>query len=180
MTAAFGICAAVLGRSTSGEGTYLDVSMTDVLATWTGPAGAGTAGEPAADSVPAPTPGYGLFATADGGQVALGVVNEQHFWANLCDELALGTVAALGFDERCRRAAELQQAVADAIATQPRDGLVARLVAAGVPVAPVLDRREMLATTPFPRFPIRLPLSEAARPVPTLDQHRGQGFAEPG
>ena len=40
MTAAFGICAAVLGRMTSGEGTYLDVSMTDVLATWTGPAGA--------------------------------------------------------------------------------------------------------------------------------------------
>ncbi len=39
LTAAFGICAAVLGRSTSGEGTYLDVSMTDVLATWTGPAG---------------------------------------------------------------------------------------------------------------------------------------------
>ncbi len=180
LTAAFGICAAVLGRITSGEGTYLDVSMTDVLATWTGPAGAGTAGGPPADSVPAPTPGYGLFTTADGGQVALGVVNEQHFWANLCDELALGPVAALGFDERCRRAAELQEAVADAIARQPRDRLVARLVAAGVPVAPVLDRREMLATTPFPRFPIRLPLSEAARPVPTLDQHRGQGFAEPG
>ena len=59
-------------------------------------------------------------------------------------------------------------------------GLVARLVTAGVPVAPVLDRREMLATTPFPGFPIRLPLAEAARPVPTLDQHRGQGFAPPG
>jgi alpha-methylacyl-CoA racemase len=180
LTAAFGICAAVLGRITSGEGTYLDVSMTDVLATWTGPAGAGTAGGPPVDSTPAPIPGYGLFATADGGQVALGVLNEQHFWANLCDALALGPVAALDFDERCRRAAELQQAVSDAIARQPRDGLVARLVAAGVPVAPVLDRQEMLATTPFPGFPIRLPLPEAARPVPALDEHRGQGFAEPG
>ena len=40
LTAAFGICAAILGRATSGEGASLDISMTDVLATWTGPAGA--------------------------------------------------------------------------------------------------------------------------------------------
>ncbi len=181
LTAAFGICAAVLGRITSGEGTYLDVSMTDVLATWTGPAGAGTAGGAARRSAPAPTPGYGLFATADGGQVALGVVNEQHFWANLCEELGLGRRGG----PRLRRAPPARRRaptarVAEAIATQPRDGLVARLVAAGVPVAPVLDRQGMLAATPFPGFPIRLPLPEAARPVPTLDQHRGEGFAEPG
>ena len=36
LTAAFGICAAVIGRAISGEGTYLDVAMTDVMATWTG------------------------------------------------------------------------------------------------------------------------------------------------
>jgi len=180
LTAAFGICAAVLGRVTSGEGTYLDVSMTDVLATWTGPSGPRAAGLSKADPPSAPTPGYGLFATADGGQVALGVLNEQHFWANLCGELGLGEVAALPFDERCGRGTELQRALAEAIATQPRDGLVARLVGAGVPVAPVLDREGMLAAKPFPRFPIRLPLPEAARTVPTLDQHRGEGFGKHG
>ena len=88
MTAAFGICAAVLGRMTSGEGTYLDVSMTDVLATWTGPAGARPADDAGGDSRAGPIPGYGLFATADGGQIALGVINEQHFWASLCEALA--------------------------------------------------------------------------------------------
>jgi crotonobetainyl-CoA:carnitine CoA-transferase CaiB-like acyl-CoA transferase len=180
LTAAFGICAAVLGRSSSGEGTYLDVSMTDVLATWTGPAGPGTPGGSQADPPSAPTPGYGLFATADGRQVALGVLNEQHFWANLCGELGLGEMATLGFEERRGRGDELQRLVAEAVAVQPRDGLVARLVGAGVPVAPVLDRVGMLAAHPFPRFPIRLRLSEAARPVPTLDQHRGEGFGEPG
>jgi len=179
LTAAFGICAAALGRMTSGEGTYLDVSMTDVLATWTGPAGPGAAGRSQADPPSAPTPGYGLFATADGGQVALGVVNEQHFWANLCGALGLGGVAALGFDERLGRGAELQRAIAEAIATEPRDELVTRLVGAGVPVAPVLDREGMLAANPFPRFPIRLPLP-GARPVPSLDQHRGEGFGESG
>jgi crotonobetainyl-CoA:carnitine CoA-transferase CaiB-like acyl-CoA transferase len=179
MTAAFGICAAVLGRATSGQGAWLDISMTDVLATWTGPAGADQAAGSMAGAPPAPTPGYGLFSTFDGGQVALGVLNEQHFWQGLCDTLGLDTLSELPFDERRRQGPELQQAVADAIAAERRDALVARLVAAGVPVAPVLDRQGMLAAGPFPPFPIRLPLPGVARPVPTLDQHRGQGFGPP-
>ncbi len=125
-------------------------------------------------------PGYGIFATADGGQVALGVLNEQHFWVNLCRELDLAPLEELDFDERCGRGVEVQDAVSRAIANQPRDALVARLVAAGVPVAPVLDREGMLAAGPFPRFPIRLPLPGAPRPVPGLDQHHGQGFGQPG
>jgi crotonobetainyl-CoA:carnitine CoA-transferase CaiB-like acyl-CoA transferase len=179
MAAAFGICAAILGRMTSGEGTYLDISMTDVLATWTGPAGAGTADGNDAGGPVGPVPGYGLFPTAGGGQVALGVVNEQPFWSSLCQELGRPDLADLGFEERCRRGAELQHAIGAAVATRARDELVAGLVAAGVPVAPVLDRRGMLATVPFPAFPIRLPLP-AAGPVPALDQHRGEGFARAG
>jgi crotonobetainyl-CoA:carnitine CoA-transferase CaiB-like acyl-CoA transferase len=180
MTAAFGICAAVLGRVTSGEGTYLDVSMTDVLATWTGPAGARPTDGPRSDGPAAVIPGYGLFTTADGGQIALGVMNEQHFWRSLCEALDLGPFSGLGFDDRCQRGAELQHAVAGAIATRTRNDLVGFLSAAGVPVAPVLDRRGMLASGPFPRFPIRLPLPGAARPVPTLDQHHGEDFAGSG
>ena len=178
LTAAFGICAAVLGRVTSGEGASLDISMTDVLATWTGRAGAAPAPGSTVAAPSAPTPGYGLFPTIDGGQVALGVLNEQHFWVSLCHALGLGALADLDFDERCRRGHEIQHTVADAIVAQPRDALVARLAAVGVPVAPVLDRQGMLAAGPFPPFPIRLPLSGAARPVPMLDQHRGQGFGE--
>jgi crotonobetainyl-CoA:carnitine CoA-transferase CaiB-like acyl-CoA transferase len=180
MTAAFGICAAVLGRVTSGAGASLDVSMTDVLATWTGPAGAGPSDSSRSGPASAPTPGYGLFSTADGGQVALGVLNEQHFWVNLCRELGLESFSALGFDERLQRGTELQAAVAGAIATEARDDVVSRLVTAGVPVAPVLDRQGMLASAPFPRFPIRLALPDVARLVPALDQHRGQGFGERG
>jgi crotonobetainyl-CoA:carnitine CoA-transferase CaiB-like acyl-CoA transferase len=172
LTAAFGICAAVFGRGTSGTGTYLDVAMTDVLATWTGPAGAGV---PRGAPSP-PTPGYGLFGTADGGQVALGVVNEQHFWSALCGELDLDELAHLGFEDRCRRGDELQRAVATSIAGRHRDPLVAALAGAGVPVSPVLDRAEMLASAPFPLFPIRMPLLDASRAVPRLDQHRGEGF----
>jgi crotonobetainyl-CoA:carnitine CoA-transferase CaiB-like acyl-CoA transferase len=175
LTAAFGICAAVLGRAVTGTGTYLDVSMTDVLATWTGRARSSDEG--ASASASGPVPGYGLFSTADNGQVALGVLSEQHFWSALCSELGLDELAALDFAARGSRGAELQRAISTAIAARTRDELVDALVAANVPVAPVLDRSAMLASAPFPPFPIRLGPALVDGPVPAVDEHRGQGFA---
>ncbi len=174
VTGAFGICAAILGRGTTGEGTYLDVSMTDVLATWTGPSGGSERSHD--EGPPQAVPGYGLFTTADGRQVALGVVSEQHFWTPLCTALGLGDLAGLDFVERSARGDELQRAVRAAVTTLQRDELVAALTAAGVPASPVLDRQEMLAASPFPGFPIRLPAPVATGSVPRLDQHRGEGF----
>lgn len=176
MAAAFGICAAVVGRRTTGEGTYVDVSMTDVLATWTGRIGSDDGGAGGDGPSSGPMPGYGLFATADGGQVALGVISEQHFWTNLCVELGLDDLAPLSFTERLARGAEMQRAVETAIAGRQRDDLVAALTAVAVPVAPVLDRQRMVADVPFPPFPVRLPLPEISGAAPALDQHRGEGF----
>jgi crotonobetainyl-CoA:carnitine CoA-transferase CaiB-like acyl-CoA transferase len=176
MAAAFGICAALSGRNATGEGTYLDVSMTDVLATWTGRVGSNDGDREGNSSQGGPVPGYGIFDTADGGQVALGVISEQHFWSSLCAELGLDDLAPLPFEDRSARGAEMQQAVAAAIAGRCRDELVAAFTAAAVPVAPVLDREGMVASVPFPAFPIRLPLPEVGRDAPHLDEHRGQGF----
>jgi crotonobetainyl-CoA:carnitine CoA-transferase CaiB-like acyl-CoA transferase len=167
LTAAFGICAALLGRG-GGPGATLDVSMTDVMATWTGRA---SAADPGSGAVP----GYGIFTAADGGQVALGVVSEPHFWAALCRSLGLESHAGLPFDERQRRGAELSGAVAAAVGRRPRDDVVADLLAAGVPVAPVLDRVAMVAAAPFPAFPLG-GLEVAVGVVPELDAHAGQGF----
>jgi crotonobetainyl-CoA:carnitine CoA-transferase CaiB-like acyl-CoA transferase len=176
MSAAFGICAAVLGRQATGEGTHLDVSMTDVLATWTGRTGGADGERGARSPAPQPVPGYGLFTTADDGQIALGVLSEQHFWSSLCAELGLDDLADLSFEERSARGSEMQRTVASAIARRRRDELVEALTAVAVPVAPVLDRPGMLASAPFPAFPIRLPLPEVSHEVPDLDQHRGEGF----
>jgi crotonobetainyl-CoA:carnitine CoA-transferase CaiB-like acyl-CoA transferase len=176
MAAAFGVCAAVLGRHATGEGTYLDVSMTDVLATWTGRIGSTDGDSAEGSSRDGPVPGYGVFDTADGGQIALGVISEQHFWSNLCAELGLDDMAALGFEVRSARGAEAQRAVAAAVSGRCRDELVAALTAAAVPVAPVLDRRGMVASAPFPAFPVRLRLPTLDRVAPALDEHRGQGF----
>ncbi len=167
MAAAFGICAALFG----GEGAHLDISMTDVMATWTGDAVVKSEGT---------VPGYGIFTTADGRELALGVVNEPHFWSALCGALGLAEVADLDFSARSRRGDELQGLVAAAIATRERDELVASLLEANVPVAPVLDRAGMVAQGHFPQFPIRWPAAAATGSVPTVDQHRGEGFRAHG
>jgi crotonobetainyl-CoA:carnitine CoA-transferase CaiB-like acyl-CoA transferase len=183
LAAAMGICAALLGRQRGGVGTYLDVSMTDVVASWTGAASSRT-GDQSRGGAPAGTsavPGYGLFSTSDSRQVALGVVSEQHFWSGLCAELGLDDVADLDFAARSARGVELNGRVADAIVKRERDDLVTALSLAGVPAAPVLDRQGMVARGLHPDFPIRLtgPANANAthpRPVPHLNEHAGTGF----
>jgi crotonobetainyl-CoA:carnitine CoA-transferase CaiB-like acyl-CoA transferase len=199
LAAAFGICAALLGRGAGVAGPVLDVSMTDVLATWTGSASSahseetgGGAGSGSREASPTVVPGYGIFTTADGHQVALGVVSEPHFWHALCQELGLHGVASLPFEQRSLQGAALNEQLAEAIGMRRRAGLVTSLMAAGVPVAPVLDRSAMVSERPFPNFPIRFSgggsgrgsgsgsgRGEDADPrtaVPALNQHAGEGF----
>jgi crotonobetainyl-CoA:carnitine CoA-transferase CaiB-like acyl-CoA transferase len=190
MAAAFAICAAVVRRQSAGEGEHIDIAMTDVLATWTGAAAPRTK---EAESSARGVPGYGLFATAGGGHLTLGVLTENHFWASLCAVLGLEDLRELTFAERMARVDEVQPRVAAAIASRDRDELVDKLLAADVPVAPVLDRAEMLALAhlrersvatsdpwadPAIGYPVRFEQHAAARisPPPRLDEHRGAGF----
>ena len=188
--AAFAICAAMVRRQRSGEGEYIDVSMSDVLATWTGavpPQAEGT--DPTARGVP----GYGMFETADGRHLALSIITENHFWAGLCDVLQLDDVRELGFVDRMARLDELQARIADAIRRHERDPLVEALLAADAPAAPVLDREEMLELAHFRQraistsdpwasaavgYPVTFASHPAARtaPPPEVDQHRGASF----
>jgi crotonobetainyl-CoA:carnitine CoA-transferase CaiB-like acyl-CoA transferase len=142
LAAAMAICAACVRRGGNDEGVFLDVAMVDVLATWTGAATNRIEGDEHATRAIA---GYGTFETADGGFVTLGVLDEAPFWTALCRELGLDAHAGLSFAERAERTAALQPLVAAAVAARGRDDLVRALLAAGVPVAPVLDRPGVLA-----------------------------------
>jgi crotonobetainyl-CoA:carnitine CoA-transferase CaiB-like acyl-CoA transferase len=148
--AAMAICAALLRRAATGEGEQIDVAMADVLATWTGAvrsypvAGTGVA-------LTADLPGYGTFATSDGGWIALGVLSEDHFWSALCHALGLDAEAPRTLPERIADQGRLGLLVRERIAMRPRDELVADLALAGVPVAPVLSQDEVLAAEHFRR-----------------------------
>ena len=145
--AAMAVCAALVRRSATGEGELIDVSMTDVLASWTGPTPPVTL--PDGQAVGGRVPGYGTFRTADGGWIALGVISEEHFWSALMRALELADVADLTVPERVQRGNELAGAVEAAIASRNRDELLAELQATGVPASPVLSQGEMLAAAPF-------------------------------
>jgi crotonobetainyl-CoA:carnitine CoA-transferase CaiB-like acyl-CoA transferase len=89
--AAFSILAAVMSARRTGQGQYLDVSMTDVLTAYT----AIRINEYLARDRPVKSDqigraSFGVFQTSDSKLLALGVVEEK-FWLSLCK--------ALGFDD---------------------------------------------------------------------------------
>ncbi len=187
--AALAVCAAIVGRARTGEGERIDVSMTDVLATWTGAATPVMAG--AEDRV-AGLPTYGTFATADGRHLTLGVITEQHFWEAVCDGLGLADLREVGLFDRIDRSEEVRVRVADAIAARPLADLLASLD--GAPAAPALSRGEMLeqpqlvhrglvgGTTPegFARmgYPVLFGVHPARVPgrAPEPGEHQDAGF----
>jgi crotonobetainyl-CoA:carnitine CoA-transferase CaiB-like acyl-CoA transferase len=89
-------------------------------------------------------PGYGVFPTADDGHVAIGIMNEDHFWVGLCRALDLGPHEQLTNAERNRRVRELNAAIADAIGHLTRADALERLGRHDVPASPVLTQAEML------------------------------------
>jgi crotonobetainyl-CoA:carnitine CoA-transferase CaiB-like acyl-CoA transferase len=145
--AALAVCAALVQRSRTGEGESIDVSMTDVLASWTGAVPPLTL--PDGQAVGGQVAGYGTFQTADGGWVALGVISEDHFWTGLTRTLGLDDAAALTFPERLALGNSLTERISKVIAERDRDDVVRELASAGVPASPILSQLEMVRADVF-------------------------------
>jgi len=145
MTAAFAILAAVLCARRTGIGEHVDVSMTDVLASWVAPLGAVDTRRPgiASEGQGGGSPGMGTFRTADGQWIVLGIYSEDHFWDALCQGLGLPHVG-MTMAERSAQAAALAAQIAGAIASRNSEELLNQLRTASVPIAPVLTRQQML------------------------------------
>jgi crotonobetainyl-CoA:carnitine CoA-transferase CaiB-like acyl-CoA transferase len=144
--AAMAICAALVARDRTGEGECIDVSMTDVVATWATGDNENTTEPARPEGAPRPRiPHYGLFTTADGREITLGIISETHFWDGLCRALDLPEAwLGLDFGARQSRSAEIEPVVRAAVARHDRDELVALLSKHDVPVAPVLTPAEVL------------------------------------
>lgn len=145
--AAMAICAALVRHSRTGDGELIDVSMTDVIASWVG--AVPPLRLPDGQKMGGGVPGYGSFRTSDGGWIGLGVISEDHFWTKLVRALGLDDAASLPFPERLAITEALNDRIAAAIATRTRDEIVADLVAVGVPVSPILSQTEMIESEHF-------------------------------
>ncbi len=161
--AAAAVLAALVGRSTTGRGRYLDVSVADgvlwmlslyideYLAT----------GE-------APGPGhyiltgryacYDTYGTADGGWLAVGAI-EPVFWANLCRLVGLDRWIDHQTDDEVQD--QIRADLRAAFAGRTRDEWVEVLADADTCVAPVLDIAEVAED---PQFAARGAVVEATHP----------------
>lgn len=91
LTPVMGILAALVDAQRSGEGRYIDVSMTDSLLAHSVVAlstlmAAGQSAERGGDALSGGLPCYNYYRTADGRYVAVGAL-ERKFWERLCDAL---------------------------------------------------------------------------------------------
>ena len=204
MFAAIAVLVGLLTREKTGEGSYIDVSMTDGLVSWmtsqlvpvmnsTGPAGV------------LHEPGYGIYRTADGKLISLSIAHEDYFWQSLCRVLGMEDVASLRGSERLERRDELTARMEKALVSRPRDEWVGIFDAEGIPFGPVyqleevpgdphVKARQLIVELPpnglrparrHVRQPIRMKGFEDGprRHAPELGEHtqevlRGAGFSE--
>jgi len=146
MHAVMSILAALLHRTATGEGTYLDVSVADGVVALMSLA---VDEYLATGVVPGPRHGvltgryawYDVYACADGKWLAVGVI-EPHFFANLCRELGCEQWLDHQYDDDAQDA--MRADFRATFATRDRDNWVAQLAPADTCVAPVYTVPELV------------------------------------
>jgi crotonobetainyl-CoA:carnitine CoA-transferase CaiB-like acyl-CoA transferase len=149
MPALINILLAVLQRQKTGQGSYIDIGMTDAMFTFgwlnlahhwgKGAKATSTYAEPTAES-----PRYRLYPTADGRLVACGAL-EQKFWETFCE--ALGADPALRDDSK--EPAATAAHIAGIVRSKPAEHWRPILQAANCCVTVVATLEEALADPHF-------------------------------
>lgn len=128
--AALRIVSAVLAARATGAGTAIEVAVSGVLAEFSA-IGASAAGSPlGADTRSA---AYGVFSTADGRSVALGVLDEPPFWRALCSALSLDDVRGLSSLDLANQAGDLRPRIEQEIGKISSDDLDALFAPHDIP-----------------------------------------------
>jgi alpha-methylacyl-CoA racemase len=164
MHAALAITAALLGRTASGLGTYLDVSVADGVL-WLmslsidEQLALGGDVKPGHDVLSGRYACYATYKAADDRWLAVGAI-EAKFFANLCAALGCEELATTQYEESAQP--RLRAALAEAFARRTRDEWVELLAGADTCVAPVLDVAEVVED---PQFSARRVVGAASHPT---------------
>jgi len=205
--AAYAILSAVIGRDTTGLGQYIDASLYETalgLSVWESAEFWGTGRLPtplgSANRMSAP---YQAVRAADRHMV-IGAANNK-LWKALCDVIGRPELPDdprfIDNVARLENRGELIPIIEEALATASADMWVERLLAAGVPAAPILNysealdteqarAREMVMEIDHPiegrvkvlGFPVKLSGTpqQVRHPAPLLGQHTDEVFRELG
>lgn len=141
-----GVLAALVERSTSGEGQVVDAAMVDGAALLMAPlfgawASGFWSGERGTNLLDSGAPFYDCYECSDGGWVAVGALEPQ-FYAELLDGLGLAGDPSLPEQHDQSRWDELRTRFAETFRTRARDEWAEHFAERDACVAPVLDMGE--------------------------------------
>jgi alpha-methylacyl-CoA racemase len=135
LEAAYKIAAGLAARARTGRGVRVEVSMTDLMSSWTTMARAALAGGLAGLPLTGELPCYHIYAVP-GGALTVAAL-EPDFWAGFCEAIGRDDLRTRQFDSA---AVEEVQAV---LGSRSRDEWLARFAGRDVCVEPVLDLTEV-------------------------------------
>lgn len=140
------LAVSILGALVDGTGEYIDLSMTDVVTTWTIPymhEYFATETAPSRGRTPHQLhPAYNVYATGDDEFLAIGCL-EEHFWVNLCEALDLEAYIDDHLTSDEQRRAEIRAELEATFRERTRDEWIELLAGHDVPVAPVNELNEV-------------------------------------
>lgn len=144
--AAFAILVALRARDLTGRGQYVDMAMSDGVASLISPwvdafTGSGSVPGPGTEELNGAVPYYACYETADGRWLSIGCI-EPWFWERLC--VALECPELVGYQHAVERHGEIFARFRECFARRTRDEWFQVLAAADVCVAPVLGVDELV------------------------------------
>lgn len=179
MAAVTAVLAALMERQRTGKGTVIDLAMTDAALSFAEVWGEGVDFGHGATSLPrrlrrrlsrlrlAALPHYDCFTTLDGEQLAVGIVDETHFWARFCAKLGFPKpIGKLKVPMRIALGPVLKPLVAARLRTRTAQAWLDHFADADIPVCAVPDA---LSARRHPQFRARHRVDRSGRvrpPVP--------------
>ena len=190
-----GILSALVARDRTGQGTYIDIALSDaVLALQTSFI---AANEVEKAALPQKDPGYALYETADGRWLTTSIAHEDGYWDQLCRDVGLAEGVGLTRPERVPRRKELVGKIAVLIRKKTFAHWAALFEASGQMWGPALKREELADNPQFRarelfdevvradgrrqqvlRLPIKFSAYDNAplRAAPDVGEHNGEDF----
>jgi alpha-methylacyl-CoA racemase len=145
------ILAALVAREHTGDGSFVDVSVSDGMLSLMAlqvdeHLAAGNDTAPGSAPLGGRYACYDIYAAADGGWLAVAAI-EGRFWANLCRSLGLEDLIDKQYDADSQE--RIRAELTAAFARRPRDEWVTELAPADTCVSPVLSPAEAASATHF-------------------------------
>ncbi len=156
------VLAAINSRNETGNGTYIDLSMTETVLSLLGPelSRINFLNQPVSYPNVTHIPTYGLFQCSDGKWFSLGIVHEDHFWDRFCAVSGLSELLGMKFNKRLENRQLIIGKLNEVFATLPAHKWEEWSLNEDIPGAIVVDLEDTLSS---PQFSSRETFSKIGR-----------------